>query len=280
MKSLRRIGGICVAVLASLFLLAATAEAKEIKWVGCGITKRAFMKELATSYQKKTGTRIVLKGGGATKGIRAVAKGLADMGGSCRHTIDVADEKGVKLHQVAWDALVVVVNKDNPVENITVDQLKGVLTGKITDWKDLGGPPGPVNLYVRKGKISGVGLMVRELIFKNPDQEFSPKAKHMRSSGPLERAISRDTQGIGLSGISSARKRKKLKMLKVDGFAPTKENIIAGKYPFYRPLYLVTKERASSDVEDFIQYALSEEGQKVISAQGTITLSEGKNLSK
>jgi len=202
----------------------------------------------------------------------------ADLGGTCRHKIDVPEEKAAKLHQVAWDALVVVVNKDSRVDSITAEQIKKVLTGKIKNWKEIGGSDSPINLYVRKGRISGVGLMVREVMFNNPDKEFSPDAKIKRSSGPLERAISHDLYGIGMTGISSAKKRKKLKILKIDGVAPTKENIMSGKYPFYRPLYLVTKGEPAGEVKNFIEFALGPEGQTVISGQGTVNLEEGKML--
>jgi phosphate transport system substrate-binding protein len=280
MKKRLSLAGMAIAVsitLASLIFLTAHAEAAELKWVGCGITKKAFMKELAAAYEKKTGTKIIIKGGGATKGVRAMAKG-ADIGGTCRHKIDVPAEKAAKLHHVAWDALVVVVKKDNPVDSITSGQVKDVLTGRIKNLKKLGGSDSPINLYVRKGKISGVGLMTREMVFNNPDQDFSPKAILKKSSGPLEKAISEDPQGIGITGISSAKKRTKLKMIKVDGVAPIKENIMAGKYPFYRPLYLTTKGEPTGEIRKFIDFALSAEGQAIISEQGTVNLKEGKGL--
>lgn len=266
----------------ALFLgsIAATnANAKELKWVGCGIVKKAFMNELAEAYEKKTGTKIVIRGGGSTKGIRAVAAGLADLGGTCRHKIDVGVEKAAKLHHVAWDALVIIVNRDNPIDSITVAQIKDVFAGKIMNWKDLGGQDAAINLYVRRGKISGVGLMAREILFDNPVFGFSPDAKIMRSTGPLERAIAKDAQGIGISGISSAIRDAGLKMLKVDGVSPTKENIMKGKYPLYRPLYLTTKGEPTGEIKNFIDFAKSDEGQLIISKQGTVNLEEGKALS-
>jgi len=259
-------------------LLAGPALAASLTWVGCGITKKAFMKELAAAYKEKTGVSITIKGGGATKGIRAVAAGKADLGGSCRHKIDVPEEAAAKLHQVAWDAVVVVVNKDNPVSGVSLDQLREVLTGGITDWKDLGGTAGPLTLYVRKGTRSGVGLLARELLFGDPDRAFSPAARVMRSSGPLEAAISKDAGGIGLSGISSASRRKGLKMLSLDGVAPTKANLMSGAYPLVRPLYLVTRGDPQGEVKNFIDFALSPEGQAVIAAQGTVNLEEGEGL--
>lgn len=268
-----------VAALATLAAMTfAGAEAAELRWTGCGITKKAFMKELANSYEKKTGTNVVVVGGGATKGIRAVASGDFDMGGTCRHKIGSSLEKSAVLHHVAWDALVVVVNRENPVNGISSAQIKAVLTGAISNWKELGGPDQPIKLYVRKSKSSGVGLMTREILFGNPDQEYSSSAEEKKSSGPIEAGISRDKQGIGVTGISSAKKRKYLKTLSVDGVAPTKDNIRSGKYPLFRPLYLVTKGEPTGEVKRFIDFAKGPEGQGIISAQGTVNLGEGKSL--
>jgi phosphate transport system substrate-binding protein len=267
-----------VMFLMGLLFFVARAEAVELHWTGCGITKKAFMSELAAAYEKKTGTKIFIKGGGATKGIRAVASGEFDIGGTCRHKIDAPAEKGVVLHHVGWDALVIIVQKDNPVDNISSAQIKKVLTGEIKNWKELGGTDAPLTLYVRRGENSGVGLMAREILFNDPTVKYSPDAEVKKSSGPIEAAISRDASGIGVSGVSSAKKRKYLKMLKVDGIAPTKENIQSGAYPLYRPLYLVTQEKTTDEIKKFIAFTLGQEGQAIISAQGTVNLSEGKSL--
>ncbi len=251
---------------------------KELTWVGCGITKKAFMKELASTYKKETGTKIKIKGGGATKGIRVVSKGGADLGGSCRHTLEIPQEKNARMHHVAWDALVVVVKKDNPVDEISSTKLKQVLSGEIKNWKDLGGPDLPLKLYARRGSISGVGLMARELIFGDPKQGFSKDAQLKRSSGPLELAIGKDLAGIGLSGVSSAKRRKRLKILKVDGVVPNKANIASGAYPLFRPLYLVTYQAPKGEVKRFLDFALGQKAQALISALGTVNLVEGQQL--
>ena len=100
-----------------------------------------------------------IDGGGATKGIREVASLGADMGGSCRYTLTNApEEAGVKMFPVAWDALVVITHPSNPVTNITMEQIRNIYRGELTNWKELGGADAPVDLMIRKGKISGVGL--------------------------------------------------------------------------------------------------------------------------
>lgn len=254
------------------------SAAETIKWAGCGISKKAFMKELAKAYTKKTGIKVKLSGGGATKGIRNAAKGAIDIGGACRVSLERhPKERDAFQIPVAWDALVAFVHKDNPVDNITFAQLHNVYLGKITNWKQLGGKNAPIELFVRRGKMSGVGRTLRELVFANYDQKF--KATFVvKSSGPVEKGVVKNINGFGVSGISSAKKRK-LKLLKLDGKAPTYENIKNGSYALYRPLYLVIKRGNKMPlVRDFIKYALSREGQAIIRKQGTVPYAEALHL--
>ncbi len=262
-----------------------TIHAKDLIWGGCGITKKAFMKELAKAYEKKTGTKIHIKGGGATYGIRAVGIGRIDIGGSCRHKLEEGGafkgavlEKKTKLIPVAWDALVVIVNKKNRLSNITTDQLKKVFLGKIKNWKQLGGPDKPIKVVIRKNKINGVSYMLRVMVFKDPQIDFTSDAIVKKSSGPLEKFIEKELYAIGISGISSAKKRKGLKFLSLDGISPSKKNIISGRYSLARPLYLTLGPNPSKEVKDFVKFALSDEGQAIISKQGTVSLKEGKSL--
>lgn len=251
-----------------------SAAAGKIRYVGCGIVKKAFMAELAKAFTARYGIEVEIAGGGATRGIREVSSGKADMGGTCRHALEVSEEANVKLHHVAWDALVVIVNKDNPVDSISLEDLKRVIEGRIKDWGELGGPSGnAVDFYARKGKISGVGLVAREIIFKDPGKEFKA-VKFFNSTGPLEKAIAKDKWAIGLTGISSARKSD-VKLLKLNGIDMSKRNIANGSYLLYRPLYLVTKPTPDDLVEKFIAFARSGEGQEIISRQETVNVREG-----
>lgn len=247
-------------------------------WAGCGITKKAFMSELAKAYEIKTGIRIKLQGGGATKGIRKATKGEIDIGGACRAAIEANPaERSAYQIPVAWDALVVIVHKDNPMDNISFDQIKGLYLGKINNWKELGGPDRPLELYIRRGKISGVGRTLREIVFANFEQEFLGKYIE-KSSGPLEKGVQANINGVGTTGISSA-KRRDVKILKLDGHAPTYENIKKGDYLLYRPLYLVTKGSNSDQrVKDFITFALSKEGRDIIRKAGTVPYSDAIGL--
>lgn len=278
---------IAIASLALLVLAPQTgiaAESRKITWAGCGISKNAFMAEMAEAYKKKTGIEIDFKGGGATKGIRQVASREVNIGGTCRHVIEDAktymtlpEERRVKLTPVAWDALAVVVHRDNPVDNITLAQVRELYIGRITNWKQLGGRDEAVELYVRKGKISGVGRTLRELVFNDYGQEFT--ASHVvNSSGPLERAIVDNPRGIGITGISSARKLN-AKILMLDGKAPSYENIKKGDYLLYRPLYMVTRlDEHDPDVKGFVNFVMSNAGKQVMRSVGTVPYEDAIDL--
>lgn len=269
----------------------AHASNKELHWVGCGISKLGFMQDLANAYEQKTGTRIILQGGGATKGLREVSALHTDLGGSCRlplvyknndasYSIEES-EKQVKIIPVGWDALVVIVNQEKPlIDSITREQLREVLTGKITHWKQLGANTDkPINLYVRQGKISGVGLTLRQQLFNDPDQTFSPGATRLASSGKIEQAVAADPYSLAISGISSSRHRP-VKMLKLEGIEPNMKTLQSGHYQLYRMLFLVVSDtyRQRPEISDFVQFALSVDGQKVIREAGTLPYHQGVSL--
>jgi phosphate transport system substrate-binding protein len=251
-------------------------SADDLNWVGCGITRKAFMKSLAEAYEQKTGIHIEIHGGGATRGIRDVAALKAEIGGSCRYKIDnSSEEKSAMLDPVAWDALVVIVHKNNPVNNITMKQIHDIYQGKITNWKELGGNSAPIEVFARKGKISGVGRALRKLVFANYDENFAA-TQFFKSSGPLEKGIEGNSiNAIGVTGISSARKRD-VKILKLDGMDPTPENIRNGSYTLYRPLYLIYNpdNERTKDVKDFLSFAHSREGKEIIRKNQVVPYSD------
>ena len=270
---------VSVACLATLISSSALAFDNTISWAGCGITKKAFMSELAAAYTEKTGIKIELQGGGATRGIRDTANLKVDMGGTCRMTLPESAniELHATLHPVAWDALAIIANKRNPVNNITTEQIKRIYTGKITNWKEIGGPNAPINLYVRNGMISGVGYAIRQYIFQDGGKPFTDQARFVKSSGPLEKAVEKDPYALGITGISSARKRN-VKIQGFDGKVPTYENVKNGNYGLYRPLYLVTGPAPSKKVMDFIDFANSEDGRQILRDNGTVPYMDGIGL--
>lgn len=268
-------------ILLSLGLLSisVSASAEELKWVGCSITKLAFMEDLATAWSAKTGHTIAMAGGGATKGIRHAANTQADMGGTCRYKLEsTTEESKAYFEPIAWDALVTIVHPDNPITNITKNQLRDIYLGKIKNWKELNGRDQPIHVYAREGKITGVGYTMRKLLFANYHQDFEAD-KIFEDSGPLEKALETDPLAIGVTGISSAKKRA-LKIIDLEGRSPTYENIRNGNYVFYRPLYIAYNELngKSKLIKDFVNFAHSPEGMAIIQANGCVPYTQALTL--
>ena len=249
-----------------------------IHWAGCGITKKAFMAELAAAYEAKTGVKVDLQGGGATRGIRDTAKLKIDLGGTCRMSLPEIDKSELhsSLHPVAWDALAIIVHKSNRINELSTRQIKDIYKGKITNWKQVGGKDAPIELYVRTGKISGVGYAIRQYVFQNSDEDFVSDYV-VKSSGPLEKAVEKNPNAIGITGVSSARKRD-VKIIGFDGKTPTYDNVKEGKYGLYRPLYLVTSPAPSKVVKAFIEFAQSEEGKEILRKNKTVPYTDALNL--
>ncbi len=266
-------------LLLILVLVPITAQALELSWVGCGITRKAFMADLAAAYKEQTGVDISIAGGGATKGIRAITGKQADIGGACRFKLGASrEEANASMIPVAWDALVVVVHKSNPIDSISLRELRRLYQGKITNWSQLGGDNKPVELLIRKGKISGVGYTLRQHLFEDTEVDF--KSKHVfPSSGPLEKKVEVNPNAIAVTGVASAHKRD-FKILKLEGRDPNFENIRTGNYLLYRPLYLVHSRSSqnSEDSERFIRFALGPKGRDIIKKNQVVPYFEGMLL--
>lgn len=261
---------------------AAPPAGQILTWSGCGITRKAFMAEIAEAFHHKTGITVQIESGGATQGIRAVAAGTRDVGGTCRHWLGGEEHKdpreaATQLIQIAWDAIVVIVNPANPLTDITLTDLKRIFDGELLSWRGLGGEDRRIALVDRLGKDSGVGYMFRLMVFGDGDYEFKARAYQLKSSDPVEKKVAKTEAALAIDGISSAR-RSPVKILALNGVEPTKANVASGKYPLFRPLYLAVGPDPSPLVKELIAFILSPEGQAVISAQQTVNLEEGKAL--
>ncbi len=270
-----------IAIAAGLLLWSAAptqGEAAELRWVGCVESKRGFMDVLAAAYEEETGSKITLKALDVRQGILAVASGSADMGGSGRHKLP-EDDRSVRLIPVAWDALVAVVHPTNPVKHISLENLRAVFNGTITNWRELGGADARIEVVVRQDPTSGVGVLGRELLFHNSSHSFPSGATQAKSSGSLEKRVATQRYAIALSA-TSAGKPSGVSMLSIDGTGPTYRNVASGNYPLARPLYLVVPKDASDQVKAFAKFAITSGGQESLKRAGTVNIAEGANLWK
>lgn len=261
-----------------------TVAAETLHVTGCGVSKKAYLEKALSIYADKHDLLPRLSGGGASKGIRLAGEGIVDLGASCRQRLaDIGGnihekEQDIKMIQVAWDALVLIVNKENSINDLSQGSIVDLFKGNISNWRQLGGQNLPISILTRKGKDSGVGYMARQLIFGDRNFEFNETVFVYDSTTPLEKNVLKRRGSIALDGISSAMKID-VKILSIDGIYPTKENISSGVYPFFRPLYLaVNKHNKQQKVKGFIDFILGPQGQKIISNEGAINLEEGKAL--
>lgn len=266
---------ILISVL-SLNVSAVAVCAEHIIASGCSVSNVGYLSELAREYEKHTGTKVFVRGGGSVVGIEDLRQNRVDIAASCRKR-DSGDPDDIEHIQVAWDALVFVVHKLNPVENISLDSVKAIYAGKINDWKQLGGIHAPVKVFIsrpRKG-LSGVESSTNEMVLKGRSPVRTPHTLFLASTGIVEEMVIKTPEGFGTTGYSSARKRD-LKMLKVNGVYPSRKSIINNTYPFKRPLYLLISKNAKPAAKKFIVFALSKEGQQFISSSGAVSLSDIK----
>ena len=262
-------------VLSIAILTTDIVATDELKMYACGITRVAFVKELNKVFSEKFHVKIPLnKKGGVPFVLRGLSEKKVEIGTGCREPFKNKIEKNLWSTQVAWGALGFIVNPKNKIDNLSIDSIKKILTGKITNWKDIGGEDKTINLILRDGKGSGVGSTAREILFGDKNQEFSKKAKRVKSSDFIRKAIITDPYAFGVDDVTSSQRTEGVKLLKVDGVEATKENILANKYKVRRPFFIYLDHKPEKLAKKYIDFALSEEGQKIISKTGTANLEE------
>jgi len=265
-------------IILTMLLLPLFLQSKTLKTYACGVTRVAFIPQLNRAFEKKFNVKTTLnKRGGDLFVISGVNKGEAEVGSGCREALDtLKSEKDITSIQVAWGALTFIVNKNNKVDNITISQVKDILRGRITNWKELGGEDKPIHLIVRESKLSGVGLSAREIIFNNRDEDFYSQAKKVKSSSYIREEVAKDPLAFAIDNVMSSKDFPGIKMLKVEGIAPTKENILKGSYKLRQAMYMYLPKNATDLAHKYVEFALSKEGQDIISKTGTANLKEAK----
>ncbi len=250
-------------------------ETNKLNMYACGVVRVSFIPELNKAFSKKNNVNIsVNKKGGDIFVIEGVQKKEADIGVGCRAPLKNDKEKNIWSTQVAWGALAFIVNSENKIDNITTENIKKILTGEITNWKKLGGEDKPIKLLLRESKKSGVGLTAREILFKDKDKNLSKKADFFKSSGFIRDAIIKEKYAFAIDDVVSSKDIKGLKLLKVDGVEPNKKNILSNKYKARRAFYIYLDHKPDNLAKKYIDFALSDEGQAIISKTETANLEE------
>lgn len=214
-------------------------------------------------------------GGGSGTGIAALINGTTDICASSRpmKPAEIAQlkEKYGSVPQeirVARDGISIYVNKDNPLQKLTMSQLKGIFTGKIRNWKELGGADHSIILYSRENN-SGTYEFFKEHVLSKKD--FHPIAQHMPGTSAVVGAVAMDRWGIGYGGAAYTIGVREVKVAldeKSTPYLPTEVNILSGTYPISRFLYFYVKEKPKAQMKQFIDWVIGPGGQKVVNEVG------------
>ena len=250
------------------------AANKSLKVAACGITRVAFVKQMAKEFSQKFGIDVYVNNrGGVNRAIELVATNKADIGFGCRALLNYPIEKNLLCQRVAWGSLAVLTNAKNGVSNITEKQLQDILLGKITNWKELGGDNAKIELVLRKpGVKSGVGFSLRDKIFKNLNIKLKRDARYVINSDDIRDAIKANRYAIALGDGASDSRFNFIKILKIDGYKPNKKALKENKYPYKRPYFVYRKKKLTKEAQLFLNYILTKEGQAGIDKTGAISL--------
>lgn len=209
------------------------------------------------------GTLVNVQGGGSSAGIQAALTGAAQIGMSSREL--KLEEKVLQEFIVAWDGLVIIVHPSNPVDVLSVEQVRRIFAGQIISWKEVGGPDRHIHVVTRE-EGSGTRGAFQEMVMGK--ERITKKSIVQDSNGTVREVVAADPYAIGY--ISLGLLEKRVKAIKLDGIEPCLENIINRNYRLVRPFILVTNGPPSGEAQEFIQFILSSEGQELIQRQGLI----------
>ena len=231
---------------------------------------------LAEAYMKRQpGTAIQVAGGGSGVGIASLINGTTDVAASSR-PIKTSEVDKLKARfattghavAIARDGLSVYLNAANPVKELTLAQLRDIYTGRVTNWKQVGGNDATIVLYSRENS-SGTYQYFRDHVLTGRD--FSPRAQTLQGTAAVVNAVSKDANGIGYGGAAYA-KGIRFAAVKKDSASPavlpTLETVRNGSYPISRFLYFYTRSKPAKDLKAFLEWATSAEGQELVTKAG------------
>jgi len=233
-------------------------------------------KEAEDFMKKNKDASITVVGGGSGVGITALMDGNTDIAMSSR---DLKVEEKLKLQEkkikqvtIGYDALAIVVNPKNKVTQLTREQLEGIFTGSITNWKDVGGDNETIVAYSRENSSGTYEFMKEHVMSK---KNYGTGVLSMPATGAIVQSVSQTKGAIGYIGLAYINKDVKSVAVSFDGKTFVKPSVKAAKdktYPVSRPLYYIYAGASESKVKPFIDYVLSAEGQKVVADVGYVSL--------
>jgi phosphate transport system substrate-binding protein len=229
---------------------------------------------------KNPGIKIQVTGGGTGTGFAALQNQTTDICNASRKIKAKEQENCIKAfgkrpteYKVAMDGLSIYVNTDNPVTELSLDDLEGIFTGKIKNWKEVGGPDAAITVYSRENS-SGTYEFFKEHVLQGKD--FTSAAQTLQGTAQVLQAVAKDKLGIGYGGAAYGQGAKHLKVAKTKGgeaIEPTEENVLSNKYPISRYLFCyVNPALDKGDIAAYLRWMRGEEGQALVKDVGYFPL--------
>jgi phosphate transport system substrate-binding protein len=181
-----------------------------------------------------------------------------------------AGAKGVSLQPtiVAYDGIAVIVNANGPVSILTKRQVEQIFAGDITDWSAVGGSAGKISIYTRNTS-SGTYQDFKDLAMKKRD--YAGSSQKMAGNEQIASEVAKNPNGIGYVGLAYT-DTPGIKVVSIEGATPSKESVLAKKYPYARPTFYYTNGEPTGEAAKFVAFTLSEEGQKIVEKVGFVPI--------
>ena len=223
---------------------------------------------LTETYRElQPGVTVNYTGSGSGSGINGVLAGTCDIGLSSRDLKQAELDQGAVAHVVALDGVAIVVNPANSVTELTVEQIADIYTGKVANWKDLGGPDAPIAVYGREDG-SGTRSAFEEIVGVEGECAYT---NEYGSTGDVIGNVAGNENAIGYASLSAV--DESVSAVKVNGVAPSEETVKDGTYTIQRPFIMVTKDgvELSEAAQAFLEYATSADVAEYIAKAGAVS---------
>ena len=269
-------------IVAAMTLAGVSAQAANITMKGSDTLVILAQKWAEVYMQKNSDTKIQVNGGGSGIGFAALQNQQTDLANASR-PIRAAERaaclkafgKMPTEYKVALDGLSVYVHESNPITALSLEQLRNIFTGRVRNWKEVGGPDQPITPYSRENS-SGTYEFFKEKVLQG--QDFAASAQNMPGTAVLLQSVARDPKAIGYGGAAYGQGAKHIKVSKETGgeaIEPNEETILNQKYPIWRYLFIyVNPNIDKGEVKKYLTWIRSDEGQALVKDVGYFPLPE------
>ena len=242
--------------------------AADLSYAGSSTIGKTVFPVLAKEFSQKTGhTFSRIENPGSGQGVEALLKDKVDLAGISRGIEDKERAQNLRFYIIGYDAIGVVVHKDNPVKNLSMEQVRAIFSGKITNWSEVGGKDAPIEVVVEiLGAKRATQIVFTEIVFDTKTLIGTYSKDAIEVDAPLDEVAYVKNHPNAITAVSMvfSKTNPDVKSLAINGVEAVEKNIADGSYPISRPLILVTKENISAPLLQFLEYVYSKEAQAII----------------